>query len=90
MPEFHKCKSTWRLFKPIQAHLDIGYGSKLLKVSTQVDGTGGEGEVADVHRGGMGKGAYLRLGAVVVRSVPIQFLLCGVGIEECWCTGWWW
>ena len=67
-----------------------GYGTEsLLEVAAEVDGSGGEGEVADVDGGGVGEGAGLGVGGVVVGAVPVEFFVGGVGVEEGGGAGWW-
>ena len=55
-------------------------GSQHFEASSQMHGSGGEGEVAHVDGGGSGEGANLRFGRIVVRAIPVEFLLGRVGV----------
>ena len=58
------------------------YGSDGAKGRAEVTGSGGEGQVADVQGRAALEGGDLRVGRVVVRPVPVQLGLGGVGEEE--------
>lgn len=79
---FHKGKPTRNLLKSVQSQVDFCHGTDLLKMPTQMNGPGGEGEVADVEGGGVREGAYLSFGFAVVRAVPVKPLFGCVGVEE--------
>ena len=57
-------------------------GSDGPKGRAEVAGSGGEGQVADVQGRAALEGGDLRVGRVVVRPVPVQLGLGGVGEEE--------
>ena len=70
------------LAESVQPHVDGLDGPDGAKGRAEVTGAGGEGQVADVQGRAALEGGNLRVGRVVVRPVPVQLGLGGVGEEE--------
>ena len=70
------------LAEPVEADVDGLDGSDGAEGGAEVAAAGGEGQVADVQSRAALQGGDLRVGRVVVRPVPVQLGLRGVGEEE--------
>jgi len=69
--------------------VDLDDGSEVLEVVAEMGGSGCECEVSNVDGRGAGKSTSLSFRAIIMGPIPVQLLLCGIGIEEGRCTCWW-
>jgi len=80
---FDESKTAGRLLKPIHSHDDPPDGPDLRKMRMDVVGPRRKGHVANVDGARFAERLHLRLGRIVVGSVPIQlFFLRAVGEQQ--------